>query len=152
MLRIEVSQTYPVSISQAFTYITDMDKWHEYWPDFIRIENSSVAKWSHQGDKVTTIIKLLNRERVLNMEMNEFQKDARVVYMSSQQGLPDVRHERHFKTVTAGCEYCMVVEYQPRLGFMGLFDRFIVKRSVERALQKTARNLDRIFRQQNAGV
>ena len=92
MIRIEVSHTFPVPVSEAFTYITDMRNWPAYWPDFIRIENLSEAKWSKPGDKSTVVIKLLNRERALNMEMKEFQKDVRVTYVSRQQGLPDVSH------------------------------------------------------------
>jgi hypothetical protein len=56
----------------AFAYITDMGNWPEYWPDFIRIENPSEAEWSNPGDKATVVIKLLNYERALNMEMKEY--------------------------------------------------------------------------------
>jgi hypothetical protein len=147
MVRVEVSHTFPVPVSEAFAYITDMRNWPAYWPDFIRIENPSEAAWSNPGDKATVVIRLLNRERALHMEMKEFQKDVRVTYVSRQQGLPDVRHERHFKAVPAGCEYRLVVEYEPRQGYPGLFDRLFVKRSVERAMRKTVQNLDRVFQQ-----
>jgi len=150
MVRIEVIHTFPVSVAEAFAYITDMKNWPEYWPDFIRIENPSEVRWSNPGDKATIAIKLLNRERALNMELKDFQKDTRVTYLSHQQGLPDARHERHFKTAPAGCEYRLVVEYEPRQGFTGLFDRLLVKRSVERALRKTVHNLDRVFQQRRA--
>ena len=147
MVHIEVRHTFPVPVSEAFAYITDIRNWPAYWPDFIRIENPSAAKWSNPGDKATVVIKLLNRERALNMEMKEFQKDVRVTYISRQQGLPDVSHERHFKAVPVGCEYRLVVEYEPRPGFTGLFDRLLVKGSVERAIRKTVQNLDRVFQQ-----
>ena len=147
MVHIEVSHTFPVSVAEAFAYITDMKNWPAYWPDFIRIENPDRASWSNPNDKVTIVIKLLNRERALHMELKEFQPDTRVAYVSHQYGLPDVRHERHFKAVPAGCEYRLVVEYEPRRGLTGLFDRFLVKRSVERAMRKTVQNLDRVFQQ-----
>ena len=152
MVRIEVSHTFPVSVAEAFAYITDMKNWPEYWPDFIRIENPSEARWSHPGDKTTIVIKLLNRERALNMELKEFLKDTRVTYISHQKGLPDVRHERHFKAVPLGCEYRLGVEYEPRQGFTGLFDTLLVKRSVERAMRKTVQNLDKVFQQRRAGA
>jgi hypothetical protein len=151
MLRIEVSHAFPVSVTQAFSYITDMNNWPEYWPDFIRMENPTAARWSSPGDKATVVIKLLHRERALNMELKEFQKDRRVTYISRQQGLPDVRHERHFKAAPAGCEYRLVVEYEPRQGLAGLFDRMLVKRSVEQAMRKTVQNLDKVFQQPRAG-
>lgn len=145
MVHIEVGHTFPVSVSEAFAYITDMKNWPEYWPGFVRIENPAEAEWSNPGDKVTVVIKLLNRERSLNMELKEFQKGTRVTYVSRQQGLPDARHERHFKAIPTGCEYRLVVEYQPRQGLIGLFDRLLVKGSVERAMRKLVQNLDRVF-------
>ncbi len=151
MVRIEVSHTFPVSVAEAFAYITDMKNWPEYWPDFIRVENSSQARWSSPSDKATIVIKLLNRERALNMELKEFLKDTRVTYISHQQGLPDVRHERHFKAVPTGCTYRLVVEYEPRTGVTGLFDLLLVKRSVELAMHKTVQNLERVFHQRRAG-
>ena len=150
MVRIEVIHAFRVSVAEAFAYITDMKNWPEYWPEFIRIENPSEARWSNPGDKATITIKLLNRERTLNMELKEFQRDTRVAYLSHQRGLPDTHHERHFKTAPAGREYRLVVEYEPRQGFTGLFDRLLVKPSVERALQKTVQNLERVFRQRGA--
>ena len=151
MVRIEVSHTFPVSVAEVFAYITDMKNWPAYWPDFIRIENPS-PRWSRPMDKVTIVIKLLNRERALHMELKEFQKDARVAYISRQQGLPDVRHERLFNAALDGCEYRLVVEYEARQGVAGLFDRLLVKRSVERAMHKTLHNLERVFQQARASA
>jgi hypothetical protein len=150
MVHIEVSHTFPVSVSEAFAYITDIQNWPEYWPSFVRIENPSAAKWSSPGDQVTVVLKLLNRERAMNMELKEFEKDVRVIYVSRQDGLPDAHQERHFKTIPAGYEYRVIVEYQPRQGLVGLFDRLLVKGSVERALQKLVQNLDRVFQQRRA--
>jgi hypothetical protein len=147
MVLVEVSHTFPISVAEAFAYITYIKNWPKYWPDFIRVEHPDEARWNSPGDKVTIVIKLLNRERALHMELKEFQQDTRVAYVSQQQGLPDVRHERHFKPVPTGCEYRLVVAYEPRQGFTSLFDRLLVKRSVERALRKTVQNLDRVFQQ-----
>jgi polyketide cyclase/dehydrase/lipid transport protein len=150
MVHIEVRHTFPVSANEAFAYILDMTNWSEYWPDFVRIANPSEAAWSNPGDKVTVVIKFLNRERALNMELKEFQKNMRVTYISRQDGLPDAYHERHFKTIPVGCEYRLVVEYQPRQGFIGLFDKLLVRGSVERAMRKLVQNLDRVFQQRVA--
>ena len=145
MLRIEVTHTFDVSVAEAFAYITDMKNWPEYWPGFIRIDNPAAAGWSNPGDRATVVIKLLNRERALNMELEAFQKDASVTYVSRQRGLPDVRHERHFEAARNGCVYRLIVEYEPRTGFAGLFDRTVVRRSVEQAMRRTMQNLDRLF-------
>jgi hypothetical protein len=147
MVHIEINHTFPVSMSEAFAYITDMSNWAEYWPDFVRIQDPSNARWGKPGDEVTIVLKLINRERELYMKLEEFQADALVAYVSHQQGLPDARHERHFKTVPEGFEYRIVVAYEPRKGFIGLFDRFLVKRAVEGALRKTIENLDRYLKQ-----
>mgnify|MGYP003577972062 CR=1 FL=1 len=145
-MRIEVIHTFDVSVAEAFAYITDTKNWPEYWPGFIRIEKAPAASWSIAGDKVTVVIKLLNRERALNMELESFRKDACVTYVSRQRGLPDVRHERHFEAARDGCRYRRIVEYEPRRGFAGLFDRMLVRPSVEQALRKTVQSLDRIFK------
>lgn len=138
--------TFDVSVAEAFAYITDTKNWPEYWPGFIRIEKAATAGWSTAGDKTTVVIKLLNRERALNMELESFRKNECVTYVSRQRGLPDVRHERHFEAAGDGCRYLLIVEYEPRRGFAGLFDRMLVRSSVERALRKTVENLDRIFK------
>src|SRR5574338_848852 len=131
MLRLEVSHLLPVTIAEAFVYITDMSNWPEYWPGFVRIEHPASAKWNSPGDKATVVIQLLRRERALNMELEAFEKNALVTYVSRQRGLPDVRHERRFEEEPGGCVYRLVVEYEPRPGLAGLFDRLIVRRSVE---------------------
>jgi hypothetical protein len=144
-VRIEVSHTFDVSVADAFAYITDMKNWPEYWPGFIRFEHAA-PRWSAPGDRATVVITLLHRERALNMELETFRKDACVTYVSRQRGLPDVRHERHFEATRNGCRYRLIVEYQPRAGFAGLYDRMLVRSSVERAKRKTVHNLDRHFR------
>ena len=145
-VRIEVIRTFDVSVAEAFAYITDMKNWPEYWPGFIRIEKPTAASWSTPGDTATVVMKLLNRERALDMELEAFRKNAGVTYVSRQRGLPDVRHERHFEAVPNGCTYRLIIEYEPRRGFAGLGDRTLVRASAERALRKTVQNLERLFR------
>ena len=152
MLRITVTHTFNVSVAEAFAYITDMKNWPEYWPDFVRVEHPATARWSSPGDRASVVIKLLNRERALNMELEAFQENARVTYVSRQRGLPDVRHERHFEAARDGCVYRLIVEYRPRTGLAGLFDRMLVRRSVERAMRRTMKNLDRVFQNRSAGA
>lgn len=145
MIRIEAKHIFPGSASEGFAYITDMGRWAEYWPDFVRIENSAGARWREPGDQVTVVLRLLYRERALNMRLEHFRKDAWVAYVSRQRGLPDVRHERYFRPAASGFEYRLVVAFEPRTGFAGLFDRILLKRAVTRALHKTIANLRRVF-------
>ena len=146
MIRVEINHTFPVPVSKAFSYITDMNNWPTYWPDFVRIHDPANAQWGQPGDRVTIVLKLLNRERELNMKLEKFQEDALVTYLSRQPGLPDAWHERHFKAIPGGCEYRLVVAFEPRQGLKGLFDRLLVKQAVDRALRKTIENLDRVFK------
>lgn len=147
MVRIEINHTFPVSVSEAFAYITDIKHWPAYWPGFVRILDPANAKWGKPGDTVTIVLKALNRERALNMKLEEFKKDTLVTYLSRQQGLPDAQHERHFKAVPGGFEYRIAVAFEPRSGLAGFFDKILVKRAVGRALRKTIENLDRVFKQ-----
>jgi polyketide cyclase/dehydrase/lipid transport protein len=148
MIRIETSHTFPIPVGEAFAYITDMKNWPDYWPDFVRIEDPARAHWGQRGDAVTIVIKLLNRERALNMKLEEFEKDKVVTYRSHQTCLPDALHERHFRAIPGGFEYRLVVVFEPRPGLRGLIDRLLVKRAIARALHKTIENLDRVFKHQ----
>ena len=116
-----------------------------YWPDFVRLEDAATARWQAPGDRVTLVIRLLGRERALHMELQALVPDSYLIYTSRQPGLPDARHERHFKPVPAGCEYRLIVDFEPRRGLSGLYDRVIAAQSIRRAMRKTARNLDRVF-------
>jgi hypothetical protein len=147
VIRIERKHVFPVPVSKAFAYITDISNWPAYWPDFVRIHDPAAAQWSQPGDTVTIVLKLLNRERALNMRLEKFQKDRLVTYLSRQRGLPDAWHERHFQPAPGGFEYRLVVAYEPRKGLSGFFDRIVFRRAVAGALHKTIRNLDRLFEQ-----
>jgi hypothetical protein len=57
--------------------------------------------------------------------------------------LPDARHERRFEPTTAGFRYGLVVEYAPRAGPRGVYDRVLVRGGIERALRSTVENLER---------
>lgn len=145
VIRVELQHTFPVPASEAFAYITDMKRWPEYWPDFVRIHDPANARWSRPGDRATIVLRLLGRERSLNMTLTEFRKDAFVAYVSQQEGLPDIRHERQFSRVPGGFEYRLVVAYEPRRGLNGLVDRLLLKRGVAAALRRTIEKLKRVF-------
>jgi hypothetical protein len=145
MIRVEATHTFAAGVAAAFAYITDLRHWPQYWPDFVRIDNADQARWGQVGDRVTVVLKLLNRERALDMTLQEFRRDERVAYVSRQAGLPDVRHERHFKAAADGCAYRLVVSYEPRPGLAGVFDRLLLKRAVARAMHQTIGNLQRVL-------
>jgi hypothetical protein len=146
-IQVETTYTFPVPVADAFAYITAIDNWKEYWPDFVRVTDPSTAHWSQAGDTVTVVVRLLNRERELHMILRTYRPDALVTYLSRQKGLPDALHERHFRAVPGGFAYRLVVTYVPRPGLAGLFDRSLVRGAVTRALNKTIRNLDAVFKQ-----
>lgn len=142
---IEVRHVFPIGVHEAFRYITDVQNWAEYWPGFIRIEQAHNARWEAPGDTLTVVLELLRKERFIHMQLERFEADALVTYVTRQTGLPDARHERHFRGVPDGVEYRIVVEFEPRAGIRGLYDRLLVSRGVERAMHKTIANLDRAF-------
>ena len=55
MIRIEMKHAFPISVSEAFAYITDMSNWAAYWPDFVRIHDPASAQWGQPGDTVTIV-------------------------------------------------------------------------------------------------
>jgi hypothetical protein len=71
------------------------------------------------------------------MRVTEFEPNRLVTYESTQPGLPDAFHERHFEPDEAGFTYRLVVQYEPRSGIAGLFDRFLLARGIRRAFERT---------------
>ena len=140
MLRIEREHRFECSVEIGFAYITDIANWPDYWPGFFRIEPGS--RWVVPGDEAVVFIRLLGREVELHMTLRRLEANTLVEYVSRQRGLPDARHERHFVKDDGGMRYRLVVEYEPRTGFHGLYDRFLMQRGLEGVLRKTAANLD----------
>lgn len=88
------------------------------------------------------VIKLLGKETAMDIELQRFVTNASVQYLSRQKGLPDIRHQRQFENTPGGCEFSLVMEYDPRRGLKGLFDRFLLRFSIVKAIRKTLSNLD----------
>lgn len=144
-IRVELAHRFAVSLRDGFDYITDLGNWHEYWPDFVRVEPGS--RWSAPGDQARLVLKLLGRETEMAMTLGRREPYRLVEYESKQSGLPDVHHERHFEDDGSGAlAYRVVVEYMPRGGPRGVFDRVLLRRAVERAVRRTLANLDGRFR------
>jgi Polyketide cyclase / dehydrase and lipid transport len=140
MLRIEREHRFECSIDTGFAYITDIANWPHYWPGFVRVESG--ARWAAPGDEAVVVVRLLGREVELRMTMRDIAENQFVEYESSQRGLPDAHHERHFVPDEDGMRYRALVEYEPRAGLHGLYDRVIVRRGIERALRETITNLE----------
>jgi hypothetical protein len=92
------------------------------------------------------VTKLLGREHELTMTLTAFEPNRRVLYRSTHADLPDVIHERHFEPDGSGFVYRLVVEYEPRGGIAGLFDRLMLARGIRRAFHRTFAALDKQLR------
>jgi Polyketide cyclase / dehydrase and lipid transport len=143
-VRVELAHHFHIGLREGFDYITDLRNWHQYWPDLVRIEPGS--RWSDPGDQARLVLRLLGRETELSMTLGRIEPYRLVEYTSVQRGLPEARHERHFiDDGHGGLDYRLVVEYLPRRGLRGLFDRVLLKRAVMRAMLKTVSNLETRF-------
>ena len=143
-IRIAVEQHLPVSVRDGFDYITDPVNWPEYWPRLVRVE--SATRWREPGDRACVVQRILGREVELDMTLVRIEPYRLVEYTSKQRGLPTARHWRHFDQTGDELAYRIAVEYRPRPGWRSLFDRFLVRRAVERTLRETLSNLERRFR------
>jgi uncharacterized protein YndB with AHSA1/START domain len=141
MERVEAAHRYDVPVDRGFAFVTDTANWPKFWPGYVRLEEGS--RWGARGDTARLVTKLLGRERELAMTIEEFEPDRLVTYTSTQPGLPDASHERHFEADGDGFVYRLVVEYEPRAGIAGVFDRFLVKRGIRRAFEQTFAALER---------
>ena len=141
MKRVEAAHRYDVAVERGFSFITDTANWSRYWPGFVRLEGGS--RWGAVGDTARLTTRLLGRERELTMTITALEPNRLVTYTSTQPGLPDARHERHFEVDGEGFVYRLVVEYEPRDGLAGLFDRLLLDRGIQRAFQSTFVALER---------
>lgn len=142
-MRIEREHRFDVPLEAGFDYVTRLENWPSYWPGIVRVEPES--RWAEPGDEAQIVVGLLGREVELRMTLRRFERPRLVEYVSAQDGLPDARHERHFEAENGGFRYRLVVEYEPRAGLQGLYDRLIVRRGVDRALRRTIANLERML-------
>ena len=138
-MRVEREHDFDVPVETGFAFITDMSNWPRYWPGLVRVEPGST--WQSPGDRARIVVKLLGREVELRMTLRRLEPNRLVEYESAQKGLPDAIHERHFSPTEGGFRYRLVVEYEPRAGLRGLYDRHLVRRGVTRALRQTLENL-----------
>jgi hypothetical protein len=150
MKRVEAAHRFDVSVERGFAFITDTANWPRFWPGYVRLEEGS--RWGAAGDKARLVTRMLGRERLLTMTVATSEPNRLVTYTSTQPGLPDASHERHFEPDDGGFTYRLVVEYQPRAGIAGLFDRILLARGIRRAFQRTFLALEReLASSQDAG-
>jgi hypothetical protein len=109
--------------------------WPTFWPGYVRLEEGS--RWGAAGDTARLVTRLLGRERELTMTVTTFEPNRLVTHTSTQPGLPDARHERHFEAEDGGFRYRLVVEYEPRSGLAGVVDRTLLPRGIRRAFRQT---------------
>ena len=145
MKRVDAAHRYDVPVERGFAFITDTANWSTFWPGYVRLEDGS--NWGAPGDTARLVTRLMGRERELTMTITVFEPNRLVTYASTQPGLPDARHERHFEPDGEGFVYRLVVEYEPRSGVAGVFDRFLLARGIRRAFQSTFEALDRVLAQ-----
>ena len=86
---------------------------------------------------------MLGRDIELEMTLERVEPYRLVEYTSGQRGLPAARHRRHFDEARGGLAYRIVVEYDHRAGWRGLFDRTLVRRAITRTAHETMDNLER---------
>jgi hypothetical protein len=143
MKRIEAARRYDLPVERGFAFVTDPANWSTFWPGFVRLEGA--PRWTAAGDTATLITRLLGRDRELTMTLTAFEPNRLVAYDSVQPGLPDASHERHFEAEGGGFVYRLVVEYEPRGGIAGSFDRVFLPRAIRRVFDRTFDNLEREF-------
>jgi hypothetical protein len=141
VIRVEASHYFDVPVERGFAFITDTANWSKFWPGFVRLVDGS--RWAVRGDTARLVTRLMGRERELAMVLTVFEPNRLVAYTSTQPGLPNAHHERHFEADGHGFLYRLVVEYEARSGVVGLFDRLLLARGVSRAFERTFTALDR---------
>jgi hypothetical protein len=143
--RLEVTRDLPIALSEGFDYITNVENWPEYWPKLVEIPERASVRWREPGDGAAVVIDVRGRPTELRMTLEEFVPYDRVVYRSSQEGLPEFHHERLFRDNGGRLRYTLVIAYEPRPGLKGVFDRLVLPRYVRASLVETMDNLERVL-------
>jgi len=141
--RVEAAHRYDVPVDRGFAFITDTANWSRFWPGYVRLAEGS--RWGASGDTARLVTRLLGRERELTMTLRAFEPSRLVTYTSTQPGLPDAYHERHFEPDGDGFVYRLAVEYEPRGAIPGLLDRTLLRRAILRAFERTFVALEQQF-------
>jgi hypothetical protein len=134
-----------VDAREGFDYITDVGNWPRYWPKLLEIRESETIRWREPGDTATVVVEARGQPTAMRMTLDEFAPYDRVLYTSTQAGLPLFRHERHFREADGRLRYTLVIAYEPRSGLRGVVDRLFVPRHVRASLVETMDNLERVF-------
>jgi len=140
-MRVEATHRYAVPVERAFAFVTDVANWPRFWPGYVRLEPGST--WGARGDTARLVTRILGRERTLTMIITDFEPNRLVAYTSTQPGLPDATHERHFEPDDGGFTYRLVVEVEPGSGLRGVLDRVVLPRGIRRAYASTFAALER---------
>src|ERR1043165_7431649 len=112
MKRISAARRYDVPVERGFAFITDTENWSRFWPGYVRLEPGS--RWRASGDEARLVTRLLARERELTLTLRSFDPNRLVTYTSTQLGLPDAYHERHFDRDGDGFVYRLAAADAPR--------------------------------------
>jgi uncharacterized protein YndB with AHSA1/START domain len=141
MKRVEAARRYDIPVELGFAFITNPANWSTFWPGYVRLVEGS--RWAASGDTARLVTRLFGRERELTMTIREFEPNRLVTYASTQPGLPDAHHERHFEPDGDGFVYRLVIEFEPRGGIARLFDYLLLARGISRAFDHTFAALER---------
>jgi hypothetical protein len=138
-----MSRTFPVDPEVGFDYITDPANWPRFWADLVDIPDLGRARWQEPGDSMRLRMRLAGRLTDLHMNLDQMNRPVLVRYHTTQQGMPDAAHERHFEPATEGFSFRLVIRFAPRAGLAGLFNRTLFRYAAARALSRTLDNLAR---------
>jgi uncharacterized protein YndB with AHSA1/START domain len=138
--RVSAARRYHVPVEDAFAFITNTENWPKFWPGYVRLDHGS--RWGASGDEARLVVRLFGRTRELKMRISTFEPNRLVAYTSTQPGLPDAYHERHFEADRHGFVYRLVVEYEPRPGIALVFDTVVLPRAIRRAFELTFKALE----------
>jgi Polyketide cyclase / dehydrase and lipid transport len=148
--RVSAVRRYDVRVECGFAFITNTENWSRFWPGYVRLQPGS--RWSASGDEARLVTRLLGAERELTMTLSVFEPNQLVAYTSTQPGLPDAYHERHFERDGSGFLYRLVVQYEPRRGIARIFDTMLLPRAIRRVFERTFTALEQEFSSGSEGT
>lgn len=144
MAAVTNSRRYPVSRTDAFSYLTDPQNWPDYYSGVVAVAES--AAFGKPGDTVDVTYSLLGRRVGVSVTVDEIRDGEMIRHTAVVPGLPDVHQTWTYRDAGDGLMLDASLTTEGSTSFFGrAIDRLVVPRALQRDLERTLGKLEDVF-------
>ncbi len=120
VMRIEYGAQLPLSIEQAFDFVSNPANWPAFFDSISSAE--ALEGWGAPGGRARMVNRVLGREVVTDLELLEWDRPHGFRYVGHTAGRPDMDNNRAFAAVPGGTRLTGTTSVRARRGLAGLLD------------------------------